>query len=504
MLTNTTSSIAGRAPLNRAISTQKDIIAIWILLALITSIVVLPNVWIYSIDDIAIRNAVDPLQYIVVDQGSNGRFMFSATAALLRTVGFGPLEFLSISLISIIVGLPALFIAIIHAARLRLNIAEIVIPFCAFVLCGCMFDVYQFSYASIQVGAGSLLAALALYVASSERPIAIRLIVLTASGWLATGFYQIYPYLLTSAAVAIVLLRAADGKLDSIDIRKIVLFALTVAISVVFSIFLYLATNKFMKAMNFESMANYPLRPFGIGFARANVTHYLDSIKEILNPNSPLYGYFYSKFYLLGVFAALIIIGVCKMSSVRNISVIMLSLTITVLMLPNPTNILLQVYWPTPRSLSPVSLIIGALFIGGPLQIRSEKYKNIFTALLVFCVSCQALLYMDMTNIRRDQQDLDFQFAKKLIDEAEQNSASNTPITIKTSMSWRDNTLVHQRSFDYAGSLFSAEWSTRALFGYLSGRRVTWLPASENDCAGVNRNIATLFKDNTLITCSTK
>ena len=276
----------------------------WLLCG-ICAIVVLPNIWLFSVDDMFIINTPDPLRALALNQAANGRYGFAAASAALRFLGAGRIDLEVTGLATTIVGLTSLFLQTVRFSQSRFRRLDLTFAFATFVTFGFMMDVYQFRNQSIQIGIASLAAAGTLYFARTRSGAWKRVAISSFLGWIGLGFYQIYPYLLACSMTSAAIMQVSNTQQDGLYRRAVNsrrYFEL--ALSGMLAIAAYGITAKACKLVGIAGFEMYPQRPFGLRFVSQNIESYFSTATQVLNPASRAYGHFLSHATLISLVIA--------------------------------------------------------------------------------------------------------------------------------------------------------------------------------------------------------
>lgn len=467
----------------------------------IAAAVILPNLFLFSVDDIMIVSFVDPLRTIALEQGPNGRYSLAALCWLLRVLGGTRIDLEIVGALTIIAGFAALFRTTTRLMKASFAPVDFVLAFTVFMTFGLLMDVFSFTNVWVQSGAGSIALAGALRIAVSQVSILKKVLATALFGWIAMGFYQTFPYM-----VACSLLAAFVGALafrDSISCKEIWNEYVPVALGSVLAIALYLLTNKVLNVAGVHGF-EVNARPAGAEYIRANLLPYFKTLRETLDPFDGSYARFLSKI-AIAIFVLGLVTIVWKSSRIQTKGWLITAIGLTVLMLPNPTNLLVKYYWPAPRSLSPIAIFVAlALLAAAARWTKTIGGVSIGRWLLLVAVVTQGIVYIDQLKGRLDQQISDFAMANAIIDRAYEEFGPNEAPKVKINFDWRDNLTYRPVSYEFGSSLFGSTWSLQGLFAYLSNRKVEAILASPDDCAMRDKQLAMKRVGDALLVCSTK
>lgn len=480
---------------------------VFTILCVITAIILLPNILLLSVDDISIASLSNALSLVAKDQASNGRYSFSALTALLDVIGGTRASLQAAGALSIIIGMPALFLSTIGFASHRFSPSQTVLGFCIFASYGLFADLYQFSSAFIQTGSATLTVAAVLTIARGAAPVLRKWLLSSFLGWIALGFYQTFPYVLLCSLIAAAYLElwhTASGKRTQfLLLRERYVVAIASTITALAS---YLVTSPLLKAFDLPGFRDYPQRAFGARYVVSNAAEYARTIFKVLNPFAHTYAHFTSRFTILlfGISVIYLLVRAFRHSRALGCLTVLI-LALTAVALPDPTNILLATFWPSPRSVSPIAILVACAITVWASTLKT-RFKTIDsgTLLLASAVCLQFVIYADLQARRADQQNADFITAISLINRAYETFPDEGSPLILTNFDWHDNVTMHDRTFEFGESYFVEGWSRRGLIQYLSNGRVRIADANPSDCAGVRGRFEVTRLPHALLVCSRK
>ncbi|HDR9081984.1 TPA: hypothetical protein QDA98_004617 [Burkholderia vietnamiensis] len=467
----------------------------------IAALVILPNLLLFSVDDIIIVSLTDPLKSVALDQASNGRYGLSALCWLLRILGGSRIDLEAIGAVTIIVGYAALFSETIRFSRARFSTAEYLAGFSIFLTFGLLMDVFSFTNVWVQSGAASLALAASLNITQSERRFASKISIIGLVGCVAMGFYQTYPYMVACSLMAAFVISFAFG--DGETLSTIVHRYLPAAVGALIAVGLYLVTNKILQGAGVPGFSAGG-RPFGAEYLKPNVLPYIKTIGDALNAFSGGYAHYENRITII-VFGLAVVTAVSAAKSLRAKVLVIFAFFAVALMLPNPTNLLMKIYWPSPRSLSPISIFV-ALIITAACARWTGKIAGVsigMVALLITVLS-QAVIYIDQQKGRADQEAMDIATANMIINRAYQEFPYTKRPVVKMNFNWDDNVIYHARTFEFGESLMTTPENRKGLFLYLSNGRVDVYPTSPSECSGIRSHLTIEVKGDALLVCSNK
>lgn len=465
----------------------------------IVALVLVPNIFLFSVDDMVIASYPDPLGTIASDQALNGRYGLASLSLLIKALRGTHVELQLVGALTMLAGMPALFAATLRLARLTVSSLHFVLGFAIFATFGLLMDIYSFANVWVQSGVASGVVALTLHTSLSSRSPLRKLIYASALGWLAMGFYQTYPYVMACSLVAAFLARFASG--SSVSRADIKNEYLAPAMGVLVAVALYFVTNKLLHALHVPGYEKV-WRPFGAKYIHTNLASYSQVIRDGLNAFGGPYAVYLSKIGLTVTAAAL---ASALWASRRSAGVlwILFAVIVVMLMLPNPTNLLMKTFWPSPRSLSPVAIVFPLLLIAASSRwaIRLAGVPVAHLALALVAAS-QCLVFIDAQKGRSDQQMVDFSMASIIVNRAYQEFPASQRPRVKVHYGPYDNGIKRPQSFEYGISLFAAPWSLHGLITYVSGGRVDGDAAPAQDCEGNTVHLQILKRDDVLLVCA--
>jgi hypothetical protein len=267
----------------------------------------------------------------------------------------------------------------------------------------------------------------------------------------------------------------------------------------------YGITAKACKLVGIAGFKMYPQRPFGLRFVSQNIESYFSTVTHVLNPASPAYGHFLSHATLISlVIAVSVLVTRGILRDFRSALVLLLILLLIVCTLPNPTNILLQVWWPSPRSLSSIAMVVSCVLLSfyaaSDQSIFFVRVARIGMGLVIFS---QVVIYIEHLAGRAKQEEADFQAAGQMIYTARQDFPTSKQLVIRSNLDWRYN-LVNEdvRSFEYGSTCFASLACRIGLFAHLSNNTVTYQDADPKDCAQSNGTFSLIRMPDYLLVCA--
>jgi hypothetical protein len=398
-------------------------------------------------------------------------------------------------------GLAFLFqsLRVVGGAALRREGA--IVFFGLFITFGLLADVFQFTFAYAQYGAAFWAAGFALRTAFSEAPLAWRVGAGILIGWVACGFYQIYPAVVLAAALGLAFLYVARGR----GMARWWQGAVVLAVGLIGAALLYLATNAALKAGGHPWFAAYPARAQGLGFVAGNLSRYGTTLGAMLNPWSWAYGFLNTPLIHAGLLLGVVALAVVTMLRRRPWPALLLAVAVigTVATLPNPANLPLQIFWPSPRSVSAAAIIACCLLMAAYLAIRSDLPR--LRPAMAACVT--ALLLLQVTHLARLQQfryatqQQDLALANAIMQEAYRLTRPGEPIQLRLRADWLASVRGAPMSHDYGTSAFASSYAASALLAIYSGGRIQATAATPEECRGVTARLSVRREGEVLIAC---
>jgi hypothetical protein len=360
-------------------------------------------------------------------------------------------------------------------------------------------DIYSFANVWVQSGVASGVVALTLQISLSSRSLSRKFFHASALGWLAMGIYQTYPYVMACSLVAAFLARLASGHpVSRTEIKREYLPA---AAGVFAAIALYFATNKLLHVLHVPGYGTVA-RPFGFKYIHTNLAAYMQVIKDGFNAFNGPYAVYLSRIGWAVTVAALVS-SLWAARRCQRIFWILGAAALVALMLPNPTNLLMKTFWPSPRSLSPVAIVFSLLLIAASTRwtgrIAGIRIANLALALVA---ASQSIVFIDAQKGRYDQQMIDFYTAAIIVNRAYLEFPASQIPRVKVHYSAVDNAILRPQSFEYALSLFASPWSLHGLFEYVSGGRVNASVAEAQECEGNTMHLQMVKRDDVLLVCA--
>lgn len=484
----------GAAP-RRADGTQ----VFW-LLTLMALVVLAPNLFLFSFDDVFIAALPRPFD-IAGDQAWNGRYAFTCFIVAAQRLGLSYPAFQGVSMLLLATGLAFLFQSLRAVGGAALRREGAIVFFGLFVTFGLLADVFQFTFAYAQYGAAFWAAGFALRLAFSGAPLLLRVAGGIVIGWVACGFYQLYPAVVLAATLGLAFLHVAGGG----GVARWWQGALVLAVGLVGAALLYLATNAALKAGGHPWFANYPARPQGLGFVLGNLPRYGTTLGAMLNPWSPSYGFLNTPLLHVALVISLMALTLVTLLRRRPWPVLLLAVAIlgAVVTLPNPANLPLQTFWPSPRSASAAALIACCLLMAAYLAIRSDlpRLRPAMAAGVTALFLLQAVHLARLQQFRYATQQQDLALANAIMQDAFRLTRPGEPIQLRLRADWLGSVRGAPMSHDYGTSLFASAHAAPSLLMIYSGGRIQATAAAPEECRDVTARLSVRREGEALIAC---
>jgi len=463
---------------------------IFLLLFILALLVVLPNTLIFSIDEMATYMSGRPFYGLGASQAGDGRYSFATLCWVFDRIGLGYSSFAVLSVVSFAFGLAAIYAALLRTAQAALTPAAI-IGFGAFLTFGMSLDQMQFvgdymSYAGAMLAVG----AIGLLASSQAKPLGVLALgaILFAFG---LGFYQSILQITGYFILAVAALQIARGSLW----KPVAARGALMAGCAVFGSVIYVAVNETLKHAGAAWYLNYPVRTLGLSYVAVNLRPYLLTIAQSIGFAGHPYASLEPGVVVLLIFA--MIVFYLRRSAGLGISglVIALALVLAALCIfPDPANLLLALYWPSPRSMCAFGLFVGAI-----MYIICRDRAGMMLALIL--VAAQIAVVVKNQGERFEQWAADTAVAQQLILDADQNSSAGTTPTITLGVSWRNLAIDVPQPYNYGLSMFGAAWSAPAFVRYIGGGKVSVAVDDGKACTKVQKNLSITPVSNGIIAC---
>jgi len=478
---------------------------VWVAMATMAGALILPNFFLLSFDDISIQARLNPLSHIGPEQATNGRFSFALLTYISSQIGLTYPSFVALSISSFVIGMVACFESLLRLSGVSLSPLERVVFFGLFATFGFFLDLYQFTFASACYAANLIATVISLIVVTSNRSGLAKVVLIGAIGCVALGFYQLYPAFMLGACLAYVFLKlATDAEADDC-VDKVRAVALLTSLGVFAALVSYFAVNAMLKFSGATWMSAYPSRKMTASAMVSNLPDYGFAALAILNPFSQSYGFFNSPLLHLSVAVAIcaLAFSIAMRSRRAHFYVFVVALAVLFVASPNPLNLPLEVFWPSPRSISFLALPIVGLLLGGYLVAKEGlgvRGQAIFFApamLLLVQFAGIAQLYAERYKTHQS----DIAFATTIIHHAYQSFAPGEPVKVRWYTTWNNVGLLGPFSHDYGGSLFGSSYAGNGLISTFSGRSIDVGMAEASVCAQAPKRLWMLRHGDTMVAC---
>jgi hypothetical protein len=357
-------------------------------------------------------------------------------------------------------------------AREEIN-ATTIIGFFAFLTFGMSLDQLQFVDGYLSY-AGAMLAVCALgaLASSSWKPLNI-LALGTVIFALGIGIYQSTLQITAYFILAFAALRiAAGGGWKPVLARAALMGGCAVLGSVI-----YVATNATLKHAGVAWFQLYPLRAQGLSYVPANLPLYCLTIAQAFGAGGQQYITLVPYVVALLIFLVMVFYFTrCGRQGVRPLLIAMLLVLAALCIFPDPANLLLAIYWPSPRSMCAFGLFIAAL-----LNVLCRDRAG--TCLALILVAAQIVVVVKNDSRRFEQWTADTAVAEQLILDSYQNTPAGETPTITLGVSWRNLNIAMPLPYNFGISMFGAPWSATSFVRYISGGDVNVVLDDGKACA---------------------
>ena len=398
-----------------------DAVLRWFSLAC-AALMIAPNYLLYSSDDLYINMQQHPIVFLVAEQGSNGRFTTWIVLKIFETLGIKYEAYLAISGAALAICSSWLIcetfaLAKIDNLRARLAGTALYFTFC-FNL-----DLFQFKEVYLSFALSFGLAALALRIGRLSWPVWARIAGSALCLALSIGGYQVSAQLYLLAVGLWALSQLARDPPCTPHSRAWTLISAGAAAAV-----LYFICNKFLAYLHMEGFLGFATRrPFGLQFVSANCEPYLKTIFDTISPTSHAYLPLTNPLTSTGYTLILVIFLIYFTRAASRLWKKVLVGTIllcALLCAPNPANLALQDYWPSPRSVAGIAVFYSgmAALLVDRMVARGGNGSSAFRALgwlLLLMISVQTANDAYILGRRSVQQQADFVLAQQIIAEIE-------------------------------------------------------------------------------------
>lgn len=476
---------------------------------IIALIAVLPNALFFSGDEIAIYmgNAVgffndgvkstkaylshSPLLELGVSQAADGRYSYAAFCWILAKIGIDYQSFVVLSLVSYAFGLAVIYFSLFRLSGNYLDKTTI-IGFIIFLTFGLSLDQMQFSVESFQYMACMLAVSGIAVLSASSINIFYILLFGTSIFAIGVGFYQNILQMTAYFILSYFALQSVSNR----PYKPIVIQASLMSGCAILGSIVYVIINLTLKHLGAAWFQDYPVRHQGLSNIIKNIPQYFITIPRAFG----IFGHRYM--IMLPHIVSLIIIVVfgfyiayCWHIRKKQKFFPFFLVVAAILIMPNPANLLLEGFYPSPRTLSALGLFIAVL-----VAIICRRGKA-GTWLSLFLISLQIAVVFKWYGHRHNQWVADVAVAENLILEAYRNTPASMQPNITISVSAGDLTVTSALAYYFGGSLFSTPWSSEAFLQYVSGGRVSVSLDSGIVCSKTNYFLSVNPKANGINVC---
>lgn len=444
------------------------------ILAAVAALVLAPSYFLISPDDL-VWIGVKPYTTIANAAGADGRFVAWGTLKALEAIGFGYGAYMALGGVALV----AACVFLLEEIFAFIGVAS---PW-ARILGGALYltfsfnqDLFQFKEALSNYAQSFALLALALSAIRSTRPFVPRVAATAVCLTLSLGSYQtsLQILLLIMALLAIAKLTRTTSKLF-FDQMAVAAAAFAIAMIA------YEVINRTLKLIQPGSFARYPIRQPALENAWSHFGPYLRTLFDVFSPTSTEYAPITNELSTILTVALLLgggaYLTTC-IASRRQKAALWIVLALALLCAPNPANLLLKVYGPSPRTVAGVGFFLAGIaalaidrLIAGAGRVRGFVRALPITAAILVAAQAGNDLYLD--GRRFLQQEADIALAQRIADEAERVAATNIrPIVAEFIQSWDSNLIFSNAPYGFGIGLFGTPWSGEGMLTMFSGGAV--------------------------------
>ena len=332
--------------------------------------------------------------------------------------------------------------------------------------------------------------AIAVLVSSTRKNLSVLAIgsVIFAFG---IGFYQNILQIMAYFILASFVLQSATGHAWKPMLRQVALMTGCTVIGAI----PYAIINSGLKHMGLSWFQRYPGRPFSGAYLLKNLPEYFLTIPRVFG----IIGHRYITllphivalliFVLIGLYIAY---SWKQAGRQRFLSIVLVFLAL--LILPNPANLLLADFWPTPRTLCAFGLFVAAMI---PLVCQSRTG----TWLALILVAMQGGVDVKNYAQRLDQWVADTAIAENLILTAYQNTPLGKQPKITLGVLGSSLNILTPQPYAYGISMFSEFWSAAPFVEYISGGKVRVILDDGTICGAHKNYLAITPTDDGINAC---
>jgi hypothetical protein len=465
----------------------------WFSLACAAAMII-PNYFIYSSDDLAVSTQRNPIALLAVDQASNGRYTAWLVLKTLKTLRVGYEAHLAMSGAALAVCSAWLLCETFALAKIDSLRARLVGTAMYFTFCFNL-DIFQFKEVYLSFALSFGLAALALRIGRVFLPVWARIAGSALCLMLSIGGYQASAQIYLLAVSLWALSQLAHDPPYTPHHRAWTLVPAGAAAAV-----LYFICNKVLAHYDIEGFLAFATRrPFGLQFVSANYKDYFATIFDVASPRSHIYFPLTNPLTSIGYALILVIFLIYFTLAAGQLWKKVLIWTILVAALlcaPNPANLAMQVYWPSPRSVAGIAVFysgVAALLVDS-MVARAGNGGVVFRSLgwlLLLIISVQTANDAYILGRRSVQQQADFVLAQQIIAEIERLWPEiEVPITANVVQHWSVNSIYKNVPYGFGSGLFDTDWSAPALLTLVSGGAVVGMAGERSQCDSVKSSVS--------------
>jgi hypothetical protein len=323
--------------------------------SIITFLVLAPNYALFSSDDLGIGMQANPLMALATDQASNGRFTFWAALRFCSLLGVPYPEYLSLSGVIFFGAILYLQHEVFALLKIENFWAQTIGTLSLVTFCLNQ-DIYQFKEAYLSYGLSFAFGALAIRTAKSDLHYLNKIFLCSIYSTLSVGAYQIFLQVFIMIVAVWVLSWAADrqSKRDQFAI-------LTLSASVVLGAIIYVIANNTLRVFAIDGFSQYPARAQGAKYVVGNIGAYLQTTIDIWVPFQSSFQPLSNSLISIGwaVVCMLLFRIVHRRSAGYKSVVVIVVVAGAMLCAPNPANLMMETYWPSPRSVAGIAFFVS-------------------------------------------------------------------------------------------------------------------------------------------------
>jgi hypothetical protein len=293
---------------------------------------------------------------------------------------------------------------------------------------------------------------------------------------------------------------------DRVTSRDLIPTGLAIGATIAGSL-LYLSTKSALKLLDIGPWRSYPAAPEGLSYVWANLPQYIWTIGQVFYPDSPTYGYFFTRWAYISMAASIVLIIGHELHHRRWSAAVTSSVLIAAMIItsPNPTNLLLSIFWPTPRSISPLGIFVAMLVVAA-LSMSPRTVRLYGQVLGGIFLAGQIVVAISLFANRALQASYDFSLAQVVLRRAYEEFGLLQPIVLRLNVEVgaTDVNYSRFRSFGFGISYFLVPWARPAMFRMFAKGDVSVVNASAEECHSAQGQPAFIREQNALIVCFRK